>query len=212
MSGNALRPSRLAARLVIAAAAVVALVIGGTAGLVLGTELVLGSPAPREPADLPANFPDPSLQYLPGLTVNEAVSNLADLELECELVTTPGASDELSRQECLVFVPQGHFRVLIEYDGESEVRELATSCYRKADGPTELCQDPFRQSVEIVLDGQPPEARDQALDWVERYADDEAIIEDAAEVVTRFGEIELTMDGVRFDDGDLVYDLVLRRA
>jgi hypothetical protein len=217
MSGQERPPSRAAAKLVIAAAAVVALVVGGTGGLVLGTELVLGSSDPHGLPGLPADFPDPSLQHLPDLTVTEVTSNLADLGLECESLTSPGAPH---LQDCVVFVPQrsggtssaGHFRALIEYDGESEVRALTTSCYRGADGPTGLCHDPFQLSVDIVFDGQPPDARDQALDWVEQYADDQAIIENEAEAVTRAGEIALTVSGRSFDDGDALYELVLRRA
>lgn len=218
MSGQARHPSRATARLVIAAAAVAAMVVGGTGGLVLGTELVLGDPDPRRLPDLPANFPDPSVQYLPGLTVSVVTSRLADLGLECERLTWPGVPD---RQEC----GASHlFYAKIEYDSESQIRAFTTRCYRGAEDPTGLCRDPFRQSVDIVFDGQPPGARDQAREWVEQYADDEAIIENEAEVVTRAGEIALTVSGLGFDDDDdddalhklvdldALYELDLRRA
>ena len=210
MTGQAPRPSRLAGRLVIAAAAMVALVVGGTGGLVLGTELVLGSPEPRDLPDLPPDFPDPSVQYLPGLTVSEVTSSLAGLGLECELSTSPGAPD---RQECLERADgDGRLSARIDYDGESAMRSLVTRCYRGAEDTTRLCEDVFQSSVQIVLASQPPAAREQARDWVERYAEDEAVIRDEAEVATRAGEIALTMTVVTFDDGDVLYELVLRRA
>lgn len=210
MTGQAPRPSRLAGRLVIAAAAMVALVVGGTGGLVLGTELVLGSPEPRDLPDLPPDFPDPSVQYLPGLTVSEVTSSLAGLGFECEeLSTWPGAPD---LQECLEAGGGGRLSARIEYDSESAVRALITSCYRRAEDTTRRCEDGFQSSVHIALASQPPAAREQARDRVERYAEEVAVIRDGSEVVTRAGEIALTMSVVSFDDGDAVYKLDLRRA
>lgn len=227
MSGQELRPSRAVARFVISAAVLVAVVVAGATGLVLGTELVLGAPDRRDLPDLPTNFPDRSVQYLPDLTVSEVTSNLEHFGLSCEQLTVPGVPPEWPEQrECTVFFPPetgetkiaGSFRAMIEYEGESEVRSLTSSCHRRAESAANLCHDFFQQSVDIVLSGQPPDAQERARGWVEQYADDGAFTADGAEIATRAGEIGLTLSGGRYDDSDAIdgydiwYELVLRRA
>lgn len=180
--------------MVVVGVTAVALLIGGAAGLALGT------PSPRIPGDLgsppeldhppalPADFPDTSLRYLPGVTVDGIVAALGDVGWACE--AAPAYLAELGgehRQECQESEFGG--RVIVDYDSDSEVRLVSVlRCYWQEEDPAGDCRDPFQLVTAAVFNGQPADVRDQAATWVDQHASSAAI--------TYLGGMELSIEAL----------------
>lgn len=200
MTSSAPRPTRLVAGFLIAGVVVLALLLGGGAGIVLGAPAPQGrpSPAPEDPPELlsppelPAEFPDASIWYLPGVTVDAIVAGLSDHGWTCQSGPPRAAGlGAQHHQEC----EESEFGpvVAIHYDSDTEVRLVTGECFRRAGDPADHCREPFQQVATAVFDAQPAGVGEQAVTWVAENAQEASI--------THLGGLELSIERLELESG-----------